>query len=657
VGLAAPLFLAGLLAVALPIWLHRLQTKSSNRQPFSSAMLLETTEQRVHVQKKLKYLLLLTFRIIVLVLVALAFAQPFLPRDAAPLAMEGAGSDLVVVDLSASMGRSGVFRQALDAVRRAIDDAEEGSTIQALGAGAVLRELQPASTSPAVHLAALDNLEPGASRVDFGQLMAGVESYADALPTPVRLHLVSDFQASALPVQFADVVPAGINRLLPYPVGTGEPTNWSIRQIREIANGVEVSLANSGLPGRGATVELILAGASRDVRDVNGLGQHSLRFEDLEFAEGDNAVEIRLDTDDDLGLDNRGYLVVRNDPPLPVPLITRNPDGLPVTYLSAALESAADGAYSVETMVPGQFDPRVLRRYDWAIVDDIGSIDAVLADALTNYLAAGGSLLAFAGDASRSLEALPVGNFPLAAADLGSGVSAWRRIGSIDTRHAALADTDGWYQVRVSQSISIELDGSEEVPVRLDGGAPFVVEKAIGDGRLLQVLSAADNRWNDLPVHPVFVGFMLEAADYLSGRMADFGSYSAGDSLALGVSGSGQVVDPDGESLLSLADTADAQSIRLEKPGIYTVYTANGETLVAANVDARESELQPLNDELLARWQEATFTATGDTSGRTAEGVAEPLALWPWVLLLLAVFVIAESALGNVHIATRMRTS
>ena len=656
-GVAAPLFLAGLLAIALPVWLHRLQTKSSDRQPFSSAMLLESTEQRVHVQKKLKYLLLLAFRVLLLTLIALAFAQPFLPRDSAPVAVEGAGSDLVVVDLSASMGRSGVFEQALEAARRAIDDAEDGSTLQVLSAGAVVRELQPASTNRAAQRSALDGLEPGAARVDYGQLMSAVESYADSLPAPVRLHLVSDFQASGMPVQFADAVPAGVNRLIPYPVGTGEPTNWSIGQIREIADGVEVSLTASGLPGRGATVELLLAGQSLAIQDANGLGQHSLRFEGLEFSEGDNAVEIRLDTDDDLELDNRGYLVVRNDPPQPVPLVTRNPDGLPVTYLSAALESSADGAFSVQPMVPGQFDPRVLGRYDWIIVDDIGSVATVLAESLIEYVTNGGSLLGFAGDASRSLERLPVSNLALAAADLGSGVSAWRRVGSIDTRHAALADTDGWYQVRVSQNISVELEGDEQVPVRLDNGAPFIVELAIGSGRLLQVLSAADNSWNDLPVHPVFVGFMLEAADYLSGRLADFGSYSAGDSLALGTSGSGQVVDPDGESLLSLADTADAQSIRLEKPGIYTVYTANGETLVAANVDPRESDLQPLTDDFLSRWQEATFTETGDSSGRTAEGVAEPLALWPWLLLLLAVFVIAESALGNVHIATRMRAS
>ena len=65
-GLLAPLFLLGAIAIALPIWLHRLQTQSSERKAFSSAMLLETARQQVHVRKKLKFLpALLAARIVV----------------------------------------------------------------------------------------------------------------------------------------------------------------------------------------------------------------------------------------------------------------------------------------------------------------------------------------------------------------------------------------------------------------------------------------------------------------------------------------------------------------------------------------------------------------------------------------------------------------
>ena len=68
-SLLAPFFLLGLLGIALPVWLHRLQTQTNEKEAFSSSMLLEASEQRVHLQKKLRYLLLLlAFRLLLVTL-------------------------------------------------------------------------------------------------------------------------------------------------------------------------------------------------------------------------------------------------------------------------------------------------------------------------------------------------------------------------------------------------------------------------------------------------------------------------------------------------------------------------------------------------------------------------------------------------------------
>ena len=77
----APLFLAGLGAVALPVWLHLLQTQTPERQPFSSAMLLRMSEQRIHLRRRLRYLLLMALRIALFALLALAFSQPLWQRS------------------------------------------------------------------------------------------------------------------------------------------------------------------------------------------------------------------------------------------------------------------------------------------------------------------------------------------------------------------------------------------------------------------------------------------------------------------------------------------------------------------------------------------------------------------------------------------------
>ena len=82
-----PRFSSGLLAIGLPLWLHRLSSDNPNKQRFSSLMFLEPGEPRRVLAKKLQYLLLLALRIGVLALLALAFAQPAIWR--APQAAAG----------------------------------------------------------------------------------------------------------------------------------------------------------------------------------------------------------------------------------------------------------------------------------------------------------------------------------------------------------------------------------------------------------------------------------------------------------------------------------------------------------------------------------------------------------------------------------------
>ncbi len=658
-GFLAPLFLLGVLAVALPIWLHRLQTQSSVRQPFSSAMLLETTNERVHLQRKLKYLLLLGLRIALLLLIALAFAKPYLARAPTLLSASDAGTHLIMVDTSLSMNRAGAFNQAIVVARQIIDEAPAGALLQVLAADDSLHLSSDLSAIKADHLGAVSRLVVSSLRLDYGVAMAAVDRLAESLPPPVTLHLISDFQASAMPVRFADVVPSSISSLIPQVVGTGAPFNWSVEYVRETADGLDVGLLGFGDRERVADVELLLNGEVVETRGISQTGPVVLRFSDLQYAEGDNRIQIRIDTDDDLAEDNQWFHVVENEPPSPVPLITLNSGGLPVTYLSAALESDSAQNFEVEPMVVGEFDARILGRYRWALIDDIGSIDDDLGDALTDYLQNGGNLLAFAGARAAGLSSIPVSGHRLSAASIGIGANEFQSPAQVDSGHPALKRTEGWHTVNVSRNLPVELQAGDQVLIRLENNEPFLIESRIGAGRLLLVLSGLDNRWSNLPVRPVFVSFMIEAAGYLSGISEVSKTHTTGASLPLSLIGSasGQVVDPDGNTILSLADTTRAQQIKLDKPGFYEVYTPQGNMLVAANIDPRESELNKISQELLDRWQDATTRTDEIAASRSAIVDSEPLELWHWLLFILAVVIIAESILGNAYLAPLARAS
>src|SRR5690349_25018097 len=72
----APLFLAGILAIGLPILLHRIARQERIRLPFASVMLLEASEVRDTSRRSIRYWLLLALRILFILLLVLAFAGP-----------------------------------------------------------------------------------------------------------------------------------------------------------------------------------------------------------------------------------------------------------------------------------------------------------------------------------------------------------------------------------------------------------------------------------------------------------------------------------------------------------------------------------------------------------------------------------------------------
>ena len=81
-GLLSPWFLLGALAVGVPIWLHLIRHEQAIRIPFSSLMFFRRIPRKSVSRQRLKYLLLLAARILVILLIVLAFAHPYFPGAA-----------------------------------------------------------------------------------------------------------------------------------------------------------------------------------------------------------------------------------------------------------------------------------------------------------------------------------------------------------------------------------------------------------------------------------------------------------------------------------------------------------------------------------------------------------------------------------------------
>src|ERR1700720_1376076 len=199
-GFLAVWFLAGLAALAVPFYVHLLRRHTTTPRPFSSLMFFERRTQSSIKHRRPRYLLLLSLRALLLVLLILAFANPFIHRTAR--SMNSEKLQLLVIDNSFSM-RAGMRladakREALSVLssRRPTDKA------QAMSLGSEIHVLSDPSLDAGALRAAVDNVQPGDSRASYGELARAVRSLAESVPTPIELHFFSDLQKSAMPGSF-----------------------------------------------------------------------------------------------------------------------------------------------------------------------------------------------------------------------------------------------------------------------------------------------------------------------------------------------------------------------------------------------------------------------------------------------------------------------
>src|SRR4051812_46590658 len=110
-----PLFLLGALAIAGPIIFHLIRRTTRERQVFSSLMFLMPSPPRLTRRSRIEHLLLLAVRCLVIGLLAVAFARPFIRKAMTPdRVAEGGKTILLLVDTSASMRRGNLWPQAKD---------------------------------------------------------------------------------------------------------------------------------------------------------------------------------------------------------------------------------------------------------------------------------------------------------------------------------------------------------------------------------------------------------------------------------------------------------------------------------------------------------------------------------------------------------------
>jgi hypothetical protein len=674
-GLFAPWFLAGLAGVALPLYLHLLKKHKRPPKPVPSLMLYESRVVSSTKHKRLDHILLLSVRLLLLALLILAFANPFINRDAAALASNRLV--LLVIDNSFSMRAGTRLADAKDAAMGVL--ASKGAArAQVAAFGSQLRLMtQPIEDQSALR-AAVQSIQPGDGHGNFGELARAVRGMAESVHTPIEVHLFSDMQRSELAATFADMALPANAKVVTHAVVTKAQPNWTVESVDAPGQvwgkdakpvHVQAVIAGYGTPAAQRAVSLVVNGKTTAAKTVAvpANGRATVDFPALEVPYGFSRCEVKIDSADGFAADDLRRFAVERSDPQKVLLIHNYGDNRSPLYVGAALSAAAQSAFILESINVTEAADRKPSNYAFIILSDINTVPSLLENSLTQYVRSGGSLFIAAGTAAGARSQIPIfGAHIVTTRDYSRVPDRYMGVGSTDSSYPAVAKAGGWPGVKFFYALNVE-PGDSRVIVRLGDQTPLLLEKRIGEGRVMLLTSGLDNLTNDFPLAPAFVPFIEQTARYLAGSERQGGARMVDAYLELrnakeraqGV----EVTDPEGKRPLTLGEAASAQSFQLTEAGYYQLRLADGrQDEVGVNPDPKESNLDVIPDDVLALWQgnggksSQEAAAPGQSPGQPTPPAAPqktPESFWWYVMLFVLAAAVAESVIASGYLGTQ----
>lgn len=641
-GFLTPIFFAGLAALAIPVIIHLIQRERKNVVEFPSLMFIRRIPYESVRRRKIRNWALLMLRLAALALIVAAFARPFLKKPAlAAGASGGAREVIILVDRSYSMGYGDRWERAMTAARSAVGDigAVDRGSIVFFDSGA---EVALRSTSDRGRLnAALGDTAPGAGATRYGPALKLAGSLLSESALPRReVVLISDFQKSGWQGAEGVRLPDGAT-LTTVPITDLATANISVAPVtlqRSMFSGQERVTITGGVfnhspaPAAGVEVTLEIGGRALQTKsvDVEASGAAAVSFDPFTPPAGTTRGTVRIKPDA-LPADDTFNFTLSPKQPLKLVIVDRAGSGRDSSlYLARALALGQKPPFDVVVKTAETLTSDDVQRAAVVVLND-APIPSLTAERLTAFVARGGGLLVALGERAawpgNPAELLPAS--PGAPVDRTKGSAA--RLGALEYGHAIFepfraprsGDFSGarFYRYRAVTPVD-----DARILARFEDGAPALLERRIGPGRVLMWTSTFDLEWTDLPLKPVFLPFVHRLATNLAGYSERPAWLTVGDVLDTATEADrtteaaaarGRVVlTPSGERVTLDGEGPDA--LELAEHGFYEVRAADREAApavtVASNVDLTESNLGAMDP------REIAAAATGSAGGASASG-------------------------------------
>jgi hypothetical protein len=690
-GVLAPLYLAGLAALSLPLILHLVRRTPRGRQDFSSLMFLTPSPPRLTRRSRLDQLLLLVLRLAALGLLAFAFARPFL-REAATLALDDLPARRValLVDTSASMRRGDLWQQALKQLEKELSDLGPHDEMALYSFGDSLQtvvgfdagEADTSASKIDIVRSAAKKLQPTWQATDLGTALAAVAGELAAasdvkqLAAEPQIIVISDCsKGSRLDALQAFEWPKGVH-VIPRPLKPKHTTNAFAQLLtsNEEASAGELRVRVASAADS-TDDQFFVAWASGD-RPTDKASETAVyvppgqsRVIKLPRPE-DNLVADRIVLrGDGHEFDNTYYVV----PPRKqqIKLVYFGNDAAddehgPQYYLRLA--TRGDWLRQVEVEQVDKDDGAVLAvepRPHLVIVTR--KVAADLAPKLKAFAERGGTVVLAPSDedAAKILPAV-LDDVELAAKPREAG--EFLLFGEIDFGHPLFVP---FANPRYSDFTKIHFwkhrplglkDGAATKAIaRFDSGEPAILERRLDKGRVIVLASGWQPEDSQLALSTKFVPFIAALLDQACGSAEPLASITVGQSIPLAANGETRTVirKPDGSEVRASSTESpltahhSPASVATDQPGIYTIGSGATEDRFAVNLAPNESNTAPLEMEQLDQFGVKTgaVLTRSERLGRIRQERDTELEsrqkIWRWLLIAALGILVVETILAG----------
>jgi hypothetical protein len=617
-----PAILFGLFAAAIPLILHLLNLRKLKRVEFSSLKFIKELQKTKIRKIKLKQIILLILRTLIIAFIVLAFARPTVKSDLPLVGTYAKSSVVILLDNSFSMDVSDElgnrFKQAKSTASAILKSLKSGDE-------AAIIPMSDYNDGTFTLSGNFDRLKEELSRIHISNKTASfVNSVADAYSIleesknlNKEIYLISDCQKNIFSYAGKDSLNLFHLNTSFYFINIGSKSktniiNLSIDSLKLISQlflhdePVEIHTSvknNSNKDISGLVVSLFYNNKRTAQTAINiRAGQTktiNMYGEPKDFGVVRAFAEIESDA---LDHDNRRYFGFYI-PERPNVAVFGEKNVLPVETVLKLNESRI--AYS--TYKISQLGSINLSKYDMLIITD-GLTKTGQFTAIKDYIEAGGSVLLFAGEGSKSFSFYSDGlkRLGINASDIKEYPgSSPLKFNYTDRLHPLfkgvfMGNSDSRKQVESPEIRKIIITKSGQKIISTPAGN-ILSEIRPGKGKLFFVSTGLNDSWSNFPLTGLFPVLIYRSVFYLTSREYTGITAQTGDNIRISLpkkylkSPRFKIIDPKGRTSYRRAAVLPSSAIlelnNLTQPGVYLIKTADDEIveMLTVNVDASES--------------------------------------------------------------------